>query len=204
MHSSSYFPTLEVIYTTAVAHVPARLPARCFVSVCSKPSAPFLGLALISQRIGMRGALPNGDAASASSTEPSGVSPASLPKGGCSHCASALRPFERCWGSFQCNRCYNKGKGGPTCDRCQKGLWHCEIKLPSGRCCECFPLKCTGCEGYLDAVEVRWGNHCCNRCYNLWRGTIPACYGCKKGLLRPEMKGGSMYCAPCLAAWSRF
>ena len=207
MHSSSYFPTREAIYTTAVARVPARLPARCFVSVCSKPSAPFLGLAIISRRIGMLGALSNGDDASsssASSTEPPIVSPESLPKGKCSSCTSALWPFERSWGSGKCNRCYNKDKGGARCAGCRKGLWKCELKFPSGHCCECFPLKCTECLGKLTVVEVRWGNHCCDRCYNLWKRITPPCKSCKYGLLRPEMKGGSIYCDPCRKAWHRF
>ena len=202
MHSSSYFPTREAIYATAVARVPARLPARCFVTVCSKPSAPFLGLAIISRRIGMPGALSNGDAASsssASSAELPDVSPESLPEGGCSHCASALRSFELCWGSGQCNRCYNKGKGGPRCYGCQKGLWKCELNFPSGYCCECFPLNCAECRRQLTVVEVRWGNHCCDLCYNRWKKHTPPCKSCWYGLLLPEMKGGSMLCQPCRA-----
>ncbi len=59
MHRNPYFPDAGVIYTTAVAHAHDRLPARCFVSVCSIPSAPFLGLVVISRRIGMPLSVPD-------------------------------------------------------------------------------------------------------------------------------------------------
>jgi len=219
MHSSSYFPTLEVIYTTAVAHVPARLPARWFVSVCSRPSAPFLGLVVISRRIGMSPSVPDDEILSSSSAESSelpearqpvelpGASPASHSKrrcsSWCSGCEKALWHFEGRWGSSKCNRCYNKDKGGPECARCRNGLWKCELEFWSGLCCECFPLKCSRCRKKLTPVEVRWRNGCCDRCYNLWKQTTPPCMRCNCGLLQPEMSGGSSICFPCRGGTGR-
>jgi len=208
-----------VVYTTAVAHVPARLPARCFVSVCSRPSAPFLGLVVISRRIGMPPSvsddaiLPSSASAeltgSAEVAHPVGLpgaSPAPSSKRGCSSwcssCDKALWHFERRWpSSSKCNRCYNKDKAGTVCGRCGNGLWKCELEFWSGLCCECFPLKCSRCPKKLTPVEVRWRNGCCDRCFNLWKDPAKACMGCGDGLLLPEMSPGSSICGPCRRRW---
>jgi len=145
-------------------------------------------------------AVPDVSCGTAASTSPK----ESIPKGGCALCPSALMPFELRWRSGKCNRCYNKEQGGAKCDGCQKGLWKCELNLPSRRCCECLPLSCTGCKESLTAVEVRWGNQYCNRCYNLWSGTTQPCEWCRRGLLLPEFRRGSVYCDPCRGAWGRF
>ena len=157
----------------------------------------------------MPGVFPNADDASSSSAQSSELpdayqsselpdaSPESHPKRKCSSCKKALWPFERSWGSGKCNRCYNKDKGGPECAGCRKGLWKCELEFWSGYCCECFPPKCTECPEKLTPVEVRWSNDCCDRCYNLWKWITPPCKSCNCGLLRPEMRGGSIYCFPC-------
>jgi len=161
----------------------------------------------------MPDARPNGGDAAARQNELPDVScgataltspPESIPKGGCAHCLSALMPVELRWRSGQCDRCYNKAQGGAKCGGCQKGLWKCELNLPSRRCCECEAHRCKRCEEILTAVEVRWENQYCNRCYNLWRGTTQPCEWCRRGLLLPEIRWGSMYCGPCRDAWRRF
>ena len=194
--------------------MPARLPARCFVSVGSKPSAAFLGLVVISRRRGMSPLSANADDSSSSpgdsfelpaARQPSGppdAAPASHSKrrcsSRCSSCDKALLHFERRWpSSSKCNRCYNKDKAGTVCGRCGNGLWKCELEFWSGLCCECFPLKCSRCPKKLTPVEVRWRNGCCDRCYNLWKGTTKACMQCDVGLLLPEMSGGSSICVSC-------
>ena len=215
MHSSSYFPDAGVIYTTAVAHVPARLPARCFVSVCSIPSAPFLGLVVIYRRFGMplsvpddatrplsASAGPTGSAKVARSVEPPGASPAPRSKrrrsSWCSSCHMALWHFEQGWPSSKmCNRCYNKDKKGKVCGECGSGLWMCELEFPSGVCCECRPPECYLCSEELSPVEVRWRNACCDCCWSTRKGSTKRCMWCDVGLRRKEMDSGSTFCSSC-------
>jgi len=135
---------------------------------------------------------------------PSTSPPESIPEGACVRCHLALMPFERHWKSGKCNRCYNEAQGGAKCDGCGKGLWKCERKLPSRRCCECEAHRCKRCDRGLTAEEVRWDNQYCNRCYNLWKRTTKPCGWCRRGLLLPEFRGGSIYCDPCREAWGRF
>jgi len=40
-------------------------------------------------------------------------------------------------GAVVCNRCYNKGKGKPTCEACGDGLWNPEVAVGFTRCCVC-------------------------------------------------------------------
>ena len=216
------------LYSTVRSCTCACLTACPLFFCLFETRIPFLGSARFSRGIGMCAArLNGGDAAGSQSdpametmqvgpatgggghgvpdvsreTDPSTSPPESIAEGACDRCREALMPFERRWKSRMCNRCFNESQGGAKCEGCEKGLWNSERKLGRRRCCKCEAYKCTECRSVLTGDEVRWVNQCCNRCYNLWKGTTKPCRSCRKGLLLPEFRGGSFYCDPCCEEW---
>ena len=141
--------------------------------------------------------------AAAISDRPSGFVLAPPATGACGLCHKTLMSFEKRWDEGICNRCYNKRKGGPTCQgfNCGNGLWNPEVDAGFNKCCDCHRYGCKYCEIHLTVAEVRYAKVCCNRCYNSKekKSTDP-CRGCQKGLLLPE-QAKSAWCDECWQGW---
>jgi len=131
---------------------------------------------------------------------PSPLLPTPPAAGDCDRCNEALMSFEKGWNTQLCNRCFNKSQRYDTCKKCGKGLWTCERNTGLGLCLGCHQYGCKHCQTELEVDELRYAKQCCNRCYNLRKGSTEPCLSCRRGLLlREQAKSG--WCGRCWQEW---